>query len=208
MITWMTDYSMWGESTAVLKHISFGHLMQAERTCIEIGALDGIRNSNTRMLLEMGWRGWMYEPNPASHTKCVENTRRLDVEVLRAAVGKRFGHLRFQPNTRIPGHSRIDSKGEIEVLMVPIMDVLADFHMQLGPLLFLSVDAEGCDPEIAEGISQLPDEILPHFLVIEAATAVDLQVEILALSDQYRLVEIFGNEKVPPCNLLFERLPF
>lgn len=53
---------------------------------IDIGALDGVRYSNTRALVDMGWCGVCVEPNPESFAALVRNCAGLPVTCVRAAV--------------------------------------------------------------------------------------------------------------------------
>lgn len=66
----MSYYSQNDEERAILEF--FGPHVG---TFLDIGAYDGIRLSNTRRLLELGWTGVLVEPAPHNMAKLVTNCR-------------------------------------------------------------------------------------------------------------------------------------
>ncbi len=61
------DYSQYGEQEFILNYFKdkIGIL-------VDIGAADGINNSNTKKLIENGWRGLLIEPTPTNYNKLSE----------------------------------------------------------------------------------------------------------------------------------------
>jgi FkbM family methyltransferase len=64
---------------------------------LDIGAFDGISNSNTRALLERGWSGVYVEPCPVALAQLRTNTEpyRDRIRIIEAAVGDRDGEATF-----------------------------------------------------------------------------------------------------------------
>jgi hypothetical protein len=65
------DYSQFGED-GVLQAI-FSVIGAANQWCFECGAADGLFFSNTRRLIEQGWRAVLVEADPAIFARLVEN---------------------------------------------------------------------------------------------------------------------------------------
>jgi hypothetical protein len=69
------DYSQFGED-GVLQAI-FSAIGPANEWCFECGAADGLFFSNTRRLIESGWRGVLVEADGSAFERLVENTERF-----------------------------------------------------------------------------------------------------------------------------------
>jgi len=65
----MKDHSQHGEQATILAY--FGGKRYG--TFLDIGANDGVRYSNTRALVELGWFGTYVEPSPAAFASLREN---------------------------------------------------------------------------------------------------------------------------------------
>jgi FkbM family methyltransferase len=61
------NYSQYGEQEFILNY--FG---DKKGVFIDIGAADGINNSNTKKLIENGWCGLLVEPTPVNYNKLLE----------------------------------------------------------------------------------------------------------------------------------------
>lgn len=159
----MTDYSQHGEQ-AILEKL----LPEPHGVLIDIGALDGQKNSNTRALLERGWRGIMVEPNLRAMVALMRNTSHLNCGYFPVSIdGKsRIAEL-VSSAYELNGLSSI--AGQIPpgptvsqgVLAVTPTQLMATFPV--FPSL-VSIDAEGCDEAI---ILNWPDDRLPHVFVYE-----------------------------------------
>ncbi len=69
----MNFYSQSGEDEYIYEHL-IKKYPKLPKTYIEVGALDGIRYSNTNFLEEhLGWKGVLIEPNPLSFKLLKEN---------------------------------------------------------------------------------------------------------------------------------------
>lgn len=76
---WLNDkaynaYSQWGED-GVLEAI-FSTILVKNQWCLECGAADGLFFSNTRRLIEKGWRGVLIEADDAEFDRLVANNSR------------------------------------------------------------------------------------------------------------------------------------
>ena len=57
----MKDFSQHGESIWLYNYIAENNIMTPE-VFVDIGALDGITNSNARLFLSQGWKGILFQP--------------------------------------------------------------------------------------------------------------------------------------------------
>lgn len=164
----MTRYSQNDEQDFILKFFDgfTGNLL-------EIGAFDGITFSNTRALLERGWRGLLVEPDPRNVVKLIENCASFDVKIMPVAVGDRqtWAFLSMDATPNRGWSSTVTERclpGVLKPLprklLVPVMDV-ADI-LQTSEFEFISIDAEGRDFDI---LKALPYDALTscHLLCIE-----------------------------------------
>src|SRR4030042_4082256 len=78
-------YSQFGED-GIIEHI-FQIIGMGTRSCLEVGAGDGIQNSNTRFLYEKGWKSLQIENNGGLYEALVRNTAPYEnVHILNASV--------------------------------------------------------------------------------------------------------------------------
>lgn len=68
-------YSQYGEDGAL--EAVFGKIGTTNRWCIECGAGDGIRYSNTRKLIEEGWNAVLIEKDPAAYERLCQGIHAL-----------------------------------------------------------------------------------------------------------------------------------
>ena len=78
------EYSNGGED-GILEHV-FEALGVVSGCCVELGAWDGIRLSNTRRLAERGWQSVMIEADPALYAAVRRNAAGLDVTAVHCHV--------------------------------------------------------------------------------------------------------------------------
>ncbi len=79
------DYSQFGED-GVLQAI-FSVIEPANEWCFECGAADGLFFSNTRRLIEQGWRGILVEADPKAFARLVVNNANDRVTCCNYLVG-------------------------------------------------------------------------------------------------------------------------
>jgi FkbM family methyltransferase len=125
---------------------------------LDIGAQDGISNSNTRRLYELGWRGVCVEPESTAFLMlcgqyaCVEG-----MQCVRVAVTPReSGEATFYANgaqvaTLLESHRRKwEAKGfAFEPVKIQTLSVADLLSAHPGPYEFVTIDAEGLSFEIA-----------------------------------------------------------
>jgi hypothetical protein len=90
----MMFYSQFHEDKNILVPL-FGTIGVRNEYCMEVGAMDGRRFSNTRFFLDNGWRGLFIESNDEWARQCRENTAEYGdrVEVVECAVDTKENSL-------------------------------------------------------------------------------------------------------------------
>ena len=85
-------YAQYGEESIILDF--FGQ--DSKGTVVDVGAADGIRYSNSRYLIELGWFGVLVEPHPTYFDKINELYKDTDsVTTVNAAVYSEEGEMPF-----------------------------------------------------------------------------------------------------------------
>jgi FkbM family methyltransferase len=154
-------YAQNGEDRALLEF--FGG---APGFYVDVGANDGLSNSNTAALDEMGWRGLLVEADPILAVTCRRARPRATVVACAAADPTRRGS--HSPFLRIsPGHDKttglstlVDSPelkrkamqigASISTITVPVrsLDDILEKHNAPEAFELLSVDVEGAELEV------------------------------------------------------------
>lgn len=159
----MTRYSQHDEQEFILTYFK----RRTHGYFLDIGAGDGVNDSNTRALWELGWSGILIEPNRYAFAQLLhvygDGVRAM---LVNAAICDRNGFVPFFEHP-VTGWSSLDPK-------------LGDFNDYRGrhvlglkletlniqhPIHFLSVDAEGKDAEI---LASLPENIQPELIMAES----------------------------------------
>jgi len=180
----MKDYSQHGESRFLYNYIK-KHNIDVNKLFIDIGALDGITNSNSRIFLEDGWRGILFEPNPYSFSKLIKNINGLNVEYYNAAITDKIAPITFNIVTKknFEGHSSISQNGKHKVLGVTL-DTIISTKRKIG---ILDIDAEGHDTIIVKNI--INSGFSPMFIIIEAARMDERNKQVQFLEQKgYKLI--------------------
>jgi len=131
----------------------FARLGVDRGTCVEFGAWDGIKHSNTRDLILSGWAGVMIEANP-ERFKDLQETYRDRPEVLKL--------------NRIVGFDSPDTLDEI----LAGIDFFADFDL-------LSIDIDGNDYHVWDAVKQC----MPKVVVIEFNPTMPNEVGFVQVRD-------------------------
>lgn len=130
---------------------------------LDVGAYDGLTFSNTRRLLELGWRGVMVEPSAPNFVRLIENMKPFAGRVImvQAAVSENHSqiHRLYMDEAPERGWCHTISKecwdsGSVTTpssahVLVPTISMgeLEDY----GPFDFISIDAEWEDVGILKG---------------------------------------------------------
>jgi FkbM family methyltransferase len=133
---------------------------------VDVGAFDGETFSNTAPLADIGWRGVMFEPNPAMAEKCRLRHASNRVTVVEAAVGKATAMVELHLGGTISTTKAeyVEHYKDIEEFSfvawdppIPVLQVRLDDELErLGfpsPIDFVSVDVEGAEFEVLAGFS-------------------------------------------------------
>lgn len=124
---------------------------------LEIGALDGVRDSNCRRLALHGWTGVAIEANPFLYcqlAKTYQNSTNVSTmcALVMGTKSIRVFHLNqdglstTHPDVFEALHRRVAFHGYCHLPSVTPDEILEFYH---GPFEFVSLDAEGVDIEIA-----------------------------------------------------------
>jgi len=136
---------------------------------VDVGAANGIQNSNTRMLLNtFGWHGILIEPHPRQHARCSElYSEDENIIVLRSAVWSepctkqffQFGqgstlYVEREKNYRKNYPNIVKKDPDIGLIDVECDTLTNLLKKNNAPehIDFLSVDAEGADLIVLQSI--------------------------------------------------------
>jgi FkbM family methyltransferase len=127
---------------------------------VDIGASNGVSNSNSRYFVHLGWRVVLFEPDPVNYGLLVQNTNvnETKVEMHNLAIGNKRGTLKFKSEG---GLSRLDANGDIKVDCVKVSDMFWP-DSKIG---ILDIDTEGGEENILKQFFMLG--ISPSFVIIE-----------------------------------------
>lgn len=109
------------------------------------------------------------EPDPVMGARLAFNLRASDAEsnvvVAACAVGAAEGVLRFAPNARSRGQSRIDDAGPAEVRAKPLRDLIDALH---APRIdALKIDIEGAELDVLETYFSVDGALAPSLVLAE-----------------------------------------
>jgi FkbM family methyltransferase len=192
---------------------------------VEIGAHDGVRHSNTKMLEEhYGWKGLLVEPQFPLYVECIRNRdpeqKERNNQIAQWVVGRTTGEevfflkgdsyggiQEFMPDDWRQEHQRRRTQGDYRKTH-SLKWVLNHHEMPLW-IEYLSLDVEGAELPILEGFFSLKErEIVRHeFGIISVEFRYDdvllARLEEL-LAPQYTLEHIeafdafFVNKRLQP----------
>lgn len=189
------DYTQYGEQSYILKYFN----NKTNGFCVDFGAADGVRYSNTRFLLsELDWTGILIEPNPEAFNSLKELYRDTENTVLNLACFSEEGEMDFyvygsgaesqvstlstdfkERVTRVHGDKFI--KQPVKVSVQKMSTILKDSQQ----IDFISIDCEGVDMEVLK--SNDWDRIRPKLVCIEHS--MDKRVLLDFMSEQgYRKI--------------------
>ena len=169
---------------------------------VDIGAVDGVINSNSRFLIQhLGWNGLLVEPNPETFTKLNELYFNISDKIKLESVAI-FNEERKDVDFHIYGHDVNDSQGStisnefrerailqtgdkytktIKIHTITLKTLFTSNHIK-DKFDFLSVDCEGTDYEVLS--SNDWNTYRPKLICFEASINVD-KVETLLRNNDY-----------------------
>ncbi len=137
-------------------------LADVERGCyVDIGASHPIADSNTYAFYEKGWRGICAEPLGYG---ALWDEERIEDVFVNAALGAKAGETTFYVYRETPQIStgssatvqtwREGGRAPDETVTVPVLTLnnLLDEHLEGRPVHLLSIDVEGMEKEVLQGL--------------------------------------------------------
>ena len=152
----MNKYSQNNEQEFILNYFN-GY----KGTFLDLGAYDGIELSNTRALMELGWLGMCFEPNPDIYLRLKQNCEQFGFDfVYDCAVGISNGTFKLNANNSYYS-TLIDSekdrwKNQFEFTEIECKVVDFKTLLKASPFPkfdFISIDCEGLDFPILQQIN-------------------------------------------------------
>ena len=185
------DYSQYGEQYFILNYFE-----NKKGVFVDIGAADGINNSNTKKLIENGWSGLLVEPTPVNYNKLLElHSDNDDIIIENCGCGDISTKSTFYIDNNDEYHQistflEEQKKGcenyykctfnEITVELINTTELLVKHN--LTNIDFISIDTEGYDEKVLLGIDF--DKININLICIESITSLG---ETLLQSKHYEL---------------------
>lgn len=191
------DQTQFGEFEIMLK--LWVNQFAKHRIVVDVGARGKARSNSYDLMKSFGWRGYLFEANPALIDSIRDDFRGLDVEIIPCAVSDYTGEATFHLGIN-PDVSSLNADaaagwgaitGEITVPVERLGNVLRDYGVPQDFDL-LSIDIEG------EDVKVLNDVIVgfgyrPRWIIIEASydfttkSLEDLPTDDLVIQN-YRIV--------------------
>ena len=172
----LVDYSQFGQAFILEQLITD----DMPRIVIDIGAHDGISGSNSRRLLEEGWRGVLVEPIPSVFSRLQTNSAGFpNISLVEAACSDRAGTALIHLGSDGPNYQRSSLSRDPEIIgnltdeairvrTTTLAELVSDHAIprDFGVLL---IDTEGWDLTILRGLAQI--EARPRIIVTEEFSA-------------------------------------
>jgi FkbM family methyltransferase len=192
------NYSQYGEQEFILNF--FG---DKKGVLVDIGAADGINNSNTKKLIENGWSGLLVEPTPVNYNKLIElhsNNHNIIIEncgcgdITKDAVFYIDNNDEYhQISTFLQEQKEFCadyfkcSFNEIDLKLINTTELLMKHN--LINIDFISIDTEGYDEKVLFGIDF--NKINIDLICVENITSVG---EDILHSNNYKMIhKTLGN---------------
>lgn len=151
---------------------------------VDVGAFDGVTNSNTYALQLAGWRGVCVEPSPIAFNRLVEKRLSFATECVQCACVDKsdVGIMPFvlldsipQFSGLSPDHEKIKRECDvmgvtvhpmvINVQAVTLDEVLYQSVLGINQIDFISIDTEGTELDVLRGFDL--DRWKPQLLCVE-----------------------------------------
>lgn len=153
----------------------FGHA--GARTCVDVGANDGVTGSVSLHFERAGWRCVLVEPNPEL---CARLRRERSAFLFEGAASNAHGtttlmlaegaELSHAVSSIEPGAAAgIARQGlsvrAVQVRTAPLDDILVEAGVAPGEIAFVSIDVEGHEPAVLQGFTL--SRWRPRVLIVE-----------------------------------------
>lgn len=158
----MNSFSQHGEDVFIYNYINRFDI-DITKKILDIGALTGLHNSNSRFFINEGWDCIMVEPNPNSYKLLEKNTKDLKCILENVAICETDKKVKFQIG-KTAGHSKISNRGTIEVQGITLNSLFKKYpnYIDLG---ILDIDVEGYEEIIL--IELLKTSVRPTIILVE-----------------------------------------
>lgn len=179
------NYDQHREAQCIVDYIRQNNLA-VPKVYVDIGASDGVCNSNSRYFVHQGWTGYLFEPCPINFKLLCNNTNpnSLDVLMYQVAVGDRNGVVKFKS---VGGLSKISKDGEAEVPIIMVKEMFGKEYAVKKNIGILDVDTEGGEEGILRQFMRL--EVYPHFIIVEhQCHEPKIKEQIKILSSKYKKI--------------------
>lgn len=169
---------------------------------IELGAHDGLTQSNTALLeFKYGWKGVLIEPSPEAYSKCKQN-RPKSICFNNACVSSTYigstvkgdfsGILMASVDS-----ARLQKESTIEVNARTLESILNEVNPVKIDLL--SLDTEGYELNILDGLNL--SKWRPHYMLIEVYTTELEKITEFLEQNKYKLSCNYSNYNKVDCPL-------
>lgn len=174
------------------------------RWIVEVGANDGVTASNSRFFLRRGWQALLIEPNPRIFPRLVENVRAWPrVRCVPVACSNAPGTLPLRIFADDPTgmlstiHEEAEANrgrprpiAEVHEVEVRTLTSLLDEHQVPADFGILSVDAEGHDLQVLQGLDFA--RYRPGLIITESDERTEGEKHALLSASGYVLIERVG----------------
>jgi FkbM family methyltransferase len=121
---------------------------------IEAGALDGIFQSNTQLLEQIGWNGILVEPSEAAYLNCVKNRKCIIEHCALVSFDYSQDHILgdFYGDGALGlgARNKVTETGGVRVKAKTLQSILSENN--ITQVDFFSLDVEGYEMEVLKGI--------------------------------------------------------
>lgn len=184
--------------------ILYEYAKDAPKRIIDIGASDGITNSNSRLFIENGWEAILIEPQLGKYLNLrgLYSTSEKTIFCLNYAIADHDGRTDFLFNPIVNDHSRIpndnyyskafgDTPTELRNVTCITMETLFMMSPDFKDLGVLSIDTEGYDEVILKQL--MKTDVRPKVLICEHHTEEIRKRQTAILTDYNPVKKISAN---------------
>jgi FkbM family methyltransferase len=190
----MRDYSQYGQQKILTDYFN-----GRNGFLVDVGAWDGVFLSNSRALLEMGWSGILFEPDPNGYCGLIENSMSLPsskIAVLPIACSDKDGYARFYVSKEGTLSSLVHVSDVSERIFIQTRKISTVWKHKIDLLL---IDVEGAELMVLGGVDWKANN--PEMIVTEhnhvGKTALDTYMDSVGYNIYHEgMIDTFYTRKV------------